>query len=236
MKQKFILLVAGIFCGSGFLLACSSSVLLANASDLKHYKNIENIYGKYKIIAHNYKSLEYSYFGGCTNNKKYGEIHHTFMRKAFDDEIGKVITISKGLYEYPYDENLKLNLFIYNDKIYRDDEKTGGKRSYTFFKEGKCIMRRHFSCPKIDNPIYEIHVVTEDYMRLYSNRRDAETIKEIVVLHISRKPADYELPLDNDNKYVLEDSIDFILRRDGKIEIWRRFGGYGTGVILEKIE
>jgi hypothetical protein len=206
-------------------------LLPASQKDLKYYENIDNIYGQYKIIGHNYKNIESSGYGNCMKNKKYAEIQNDFMNKMYEGEIGKIITISKTLYEYPYDENLKSNYFVHNDKDYGDDKKLGGKRDYVFFEDGKCIMRNHIYCYKIDNPIYDIEVVNERYIEMNFKVID-ETIKAMVVLHVSRRPEDYELPLDNDNEYVYQDSIDFILKEDGKIEILRD----KSRTILEKIE
>lgn len=207
---------------------------LSNEKDLMFYNNINNVYGKYRVIGHNYENVDGNI--GCGDNK-YSKIQNNLFNKMYNDEIGKVITISKGLYEYPYYEKNKSNYFVYNDKDLGD---FGGKRDYVFYKDKNCEIQETIMCHKIDNPIYELEYYDEDYLETYEQYFNIERDlhikpKGVVILLISRKPADYELPLDNDNKYVLQDRIYFILKEDGKVQILKTTGGYYSGVILEKI-
>lgn len=206
------------------------------------YENINNIYGKYRVIGCNYKKTGEldsiwnvgDLFVNCT-----GIEHNQILDTICNDEIGKIITISKDLYEYPYYKKNKSNYFVYNDKGFGDEKRLGGKRDYIVYNNGICSAKETIMCHKIDNPIYDIQFANEDYISSFNpniSERTGIDVKAMVILSISRKPANYELPLDNDNEYVLQDRIYFILKEDGKIQILKNTGAYYSGVILEKIE
>jgi hypothetical protein len=196
-----------------------------NMNDINSYKNINNLYGKWKVVSYIFEDF------GKTSDPCPKDTRDKYYHEYFDGEVGKIITISKELYEYPYDENLKSNYFVYNDKDLGDEKKLGGKRDYILFSDGKCEIKKIKFCYKIDNPIYQIHTETENLFEYDYIEKD---IKELVDLQIYRKPEDYELPLDNDNEYVYQDSITFILGNNNKVTAYM---GLANGrFILEKIK
>ncbi|GMO62414.1 MAG: hypothetical protein Ta2D_08820 [Rickettsiales bacterium] len=211
-------------------------------SNINDYKDINNIYGKWKVIGYKYYKTSSPGFGGCKddkeNEKKYTAIQNKNIEQVLKNEVGKIITIEKDLYEYPYNKDIPSNYFVYNDKDLGNTAKIsgknfGGKRDYEFYNDGKCIMSTYIFCHKVDNPIYEVIVEKTNLYRYDYIEKD---IQEIVSLFMSRMPEKYELPLDNDNEYVLEDSITIIQKKDNTIEVYKSFHGGKDRLILEKLE